>query len=128
MNSRIERRQTRGRKESDNEENNPKNTTTVRKTSKDKPGRHDTRNGIDAANRNQTPKSQKGMRPRASGPQTWRWVWVPQEGGALRPRAPKGGSGLHAGTVRWRERRGVGKAEVPGEEDSEARPKGLTPV
>ena len=32
-------------------------------------------------------------------------------------------------TVRWRARRGVGKAEVPGEEDSEGnRPKGLTPV
>ena len=93
VNSRIERRQTKGRKESDNEENNPKNTTTVRKTSKDKPGRNDTRNGIDAAKRNQTPKSQKGMRPRASGPQTWRWVWVPQGGAPHVPGVPNNAIG-----------------------------------
>ena len=40
---------------------------------------------------------------------------------------PKGGSGLHAGAVWWRERRGVEKAEVPGEEDSEGKAEGFDP-
>ena len=43
---------------------------------------------------------------------------------------PNGGTpGCTRGAAWWRERRGVGKAEVPGEADSEGnRPKGATPV
>ena len=37
----------------------------------------------------EVPKSQKGRRTRASGDRTWRWAWVPQEGGSLRPRDPQ---------------------------------------
>jgi hypothetical protein len=36
----------------------------------------------------EVPKSQKGRRTRASGDRTWRWAWVPQEGGVERPREP----------------------------------------
>ena len=34
-------------------------------------------------------ESQKGLRTCASGPQTWRWAWVPKERGALRPPGPQ---------------------------------------
>ena len=76
----------------------------------------------------EVPKSHKGLSPCASRYQTWRWVWNPLGGtsrvlGAHRPRVAR------ASQQWWRERRGVGKAEVPGEADSEGnRPKGATPV
>ena len=56
--------------------------------------------------------------------------WVPQGGALCILGIPNGAVlGCARRTAWWRERRGVGKADVPGEEDSEGnRPKGLTPV
>ena len=58
----------------------------------------------------EVPKSHTGRRTRASGDRTWRWAWVPQEGGASRPRDPQqGGPGLYGGDSVVEGEKGGGK-------------------
>ena len=78
----------------------------------------------------EAPKSHKGQRTRASGDRTWRWAWVPQEGGALRPRVPKGEFRVARGDSAVEGEKGGGKGRgFPGRRTRKAiRPKGSTPV